>query len=141
MALNVEKITVYLREAQKVEEVLVQNQDLFDPGKLSEFQAATSALEENVRRAQQDSRKLSIGIVGAMKAGKSSFLNACVFNGNEYLPKAATPMTAALTKISYSETPRADIHFYTRKDWAKIQENSQKYDDALQAAYSAYDQT
>ena len=140
MALDVAKIAAYLQETQKAEAVLAQNQDLFDFGKLSEFQSATSALEENVKQAQQDSRKLSIGIVGAMKAGKSSFLNACIFHGKEYLPKAATPMTAALTKISYSETPRADIHFYTRKDWAKIQENSQKYDDALQTAYRAYDQ-
>ena len=46
---------------------------------------------------------LRIGIVGQVKAGKSSFINALLFDGNDILPKASTPMTAALTVIKYSE--------------------------------------
>ena len=138
MAFDSEKITAYLERVRQVEKDLAQHQSLFDYGKLAEFHSATAALEEKLQRAQQDSRKLSIGIVGAVKAGKSSFLNACIFDGKEYLPKAATPMTAALTKISYSETPRAAVHFYERKDWNQILENSRKYDDALEEAYKKY---
>ena len=111
---------------------------MFDEGKFLDFQSVTTALETEIQRAQQDARKLSIGIVGAMKAGKSSFLNACIFGGKDVLPKAATPMTAALTRIRYSETPQATVHFYERKDWEKIEDNAQKYEEQLNTKYSNY---
>ena len=47
----------------------------------------------------RDERKLNIGVVGQVKAGKSSFLNTLLFSGKEVLPKAATPKTATLTKM------------------------------------------
>ena len=47
-------------------------------------------------------RDLQIGIVGRVKAGKSSLLNALLFSGESILPKAPTPMTAALTILSYT---------------------------------------
>ena len=40
---------------------------------------------------------LQIGIVGQVKAGKSSFLNALFFDGENILPRASTPTTAGLT--------------------------------------------
>lgn len=138
MGLDFNQIAEYLKESRKIEDILVQNQELFDSEKLIEFKQITNALEKNSSLAQQESRKLSIGIVGAVKAGKSSFLNACVFDGEEYLPKAATPMTAALTKISYSETPKAYIHFYSKDDWHDICEQANKYDTELQKSYDEY---
>lgn len=36
-------------------------------------------------------RQLNIGVVGQVKAGKSSFLNTLLFDGQPVLPKAATP--------------------------------------------------
>lgn len=63
----------------------------------------------------EENRKLRIGIVGQVKAGKSSFLNALLFEGKEILPHAATPMTAALTKIEYAENPYAVVHYYTKR--------------------------
>lgn len=138
MAIDYAKATAYLSTAQKMETALSKHQELFDSEKFDEFKHITDALEQNIQLAQQQSRKLSIGIVGAMKAGKSSFLNACIFNGQDFLPKAATPMTAALTKITYSEKPKAVIHFYNKEDWAKIVEKSSEYDSALQSAYDDY---
>lgn len=138
MELDVKKIAEYLKESRRIEDILTEQQELFEYEKLIEFKQITKALEKNFALAQQESRKLSIGIVGAVKAGKSSFLNACVFNGEEYLPKAATPMTAALTKISYSETPKAYIHFYSKEDWQDIVEQANKYDAALQKSYDEY---
>lgn len=79
-------------------------------------------------------RTLKIGIVGGVKAGKSSFLNALLFRGRDILPKAATPMTAALTKISYSETPYAKIVFYEDKDWNAILQNAATFDERLETA-------
>ena len=64
------------------------------------------------------------GIVGQIKRGKSSFLNSLLFDGKPVLPKAATPMTAALTKISYSEEPSATVEFYSKKEWKKVLEQA-----------------
>ena len=57
-------------------------------------------LQAKQARWQQQEQKLSIGIMGQVKAGKSSFLNALLFAGKPILPEAATPKTANLTKIS-----------------------------------------
>lgn len=138
MGFDPAKANAYLQQARQIEQTLSEHQELFDEGKFLDFQSATTTLETEIQRAQQDARKLSIGIVGAMKAGKSSFLNACIFGGRDVLPKAATPMTAALTRIRYSETPQATVHFYERKDWEKIEDNAQKYEEQLNTKYSNY---
>ena len=128
----------YLDDIMQIEESLSLKKELFDTEKFSEFKQITSSLRRNLETAESDSKKLRIGIVGAVKAGKSSFLNALIFGGDEYLPKAATPMTAALTKITYSEKPKASIHFYTSEDWDTIVEQSSMYDDDLEDKYNAY---
>lgn len=138
MGFDPAKANAYLQQARQIEQTLSEHQELFDEGKFLDFQSVTTTLETEIQRAQQDARKLSIGIVGAMKAGKSSFLNACIFGGRDVLPKAATPMTAALTRIRYSETPQATVHFYEQKDWEKIEDNAQKYEEQLNTKYSNY---
>lgn len=138
MGINYEKVSRYLGGVRKIEASLEQHQELFDSEKLIEFKQVTSALEHNIELTKNAARKLSIGIVGAVKAGKSSFLNACIFDGEDYLPKAATPMTAALTRITYSATPKAIIHFYTGEDWEIIEKNSALYDETLKKKYEAY---
>ena len=45
---------------------------------------------------------LTIGVIGQMKCGKSTFLNSFVFE-DDVLPAATTPMTAALSVITYGE--------------------------------------
>ncbi len=72
-------------------------------------------------------RDLKVGIIGRVKAGKSSLLNALLFDGKDVLPKAATPMTAALTEISYGETLSAEVDFFTDKDISEIKNNAAKY--------------
>ena len=73
----------------------------------------------------EQGRVLRIGIIGRVKAGKSSMLNALLFNGNYIFPKAATPMTAALTIMEYSENVSAEVDFFTQQD---IDEIKVKYD-------------
>lgn len=138
MAINYEIVGKYIKNISLIEESLTKHQELFDPEKLIEFKQITDSLRQNVETAKNNSRKLSIGIVGAVKAGKSSFLNACIFGGDEYLPKAATPMTAALTRITYSDKPKAIIHFYTSEDWNTIEKQAEMYDEALQKEYDEY---
>lgn len=65
---------------------------------------------------------LSIGVMGQVKAGKSSFLNSLLFGGQALLPEAATPKTANLTRIRYAEKPRFIAHFYKPEDWALIEQ-------------------
>ncbi len=138
MAINYDAINEYLRIVNEIEKTLVKYQKLFDQEKIIEFKQVKNSLEQNVEAAKSDSRKLSIGIVGAVKAGKSSFLNACIFDGKEYLPKAATPMTAALTRISYSDKPKAVIHYYKKEDWDTIEKLAALYDKALNEEYEKY---
>lgn len=138
MAIDYKKADKYFNLVREVEITLVNHEELFDSEKLIEFKQITATLERNIELAKDASRKLSIGIVGAVKAGKSSFLNACIFDGEDYLPKAATPMTAALTKITYSEIPKAIIHFYTTEDWETIEKQSALYDEALNKEYNEY---
>ncbi|GAA8176158.1 hypothetical protein HpBT135_12410 [Helicobacter pylori] len=57
----------------------------------------TEELEKTIKGMQAENRGLKVGIIGRVKAGKSSLLNALIFEGKDVLPKAATPMTASLT--------------------------------------------
>ncbi|RKD25210.1 Dynamin family protein [Caminicella sporogenes DSM 14501] len=75
---------------------------------------------KDVENARNTGRLLRIGIVGQVKVGKSSFLNALIFEGNGVLPKAATPMTASLTVIKYAPKVKAEIEFYDAEEWNTI---------------------
>ncbi|HDY7664572.1 TPA: dynamin family protein [Vibrio vulnificus] len=93
---------------------------------LGDISLLRDTFEADIESAKQENRVLRIGIVGQIKRGKSSFLNSLLFDGKSVLPKAATPMTAALTKISYSEQPSATVEFYSKKEWAKVLEQAHK---------------
>lgn len=71
---------------------------------------------EHIENIKKEGRKLKIGIIGKVKAGKSSLLNAMIFNGEDILPKAATPMTAALTILGYGEEFKFTIEYYNDDD-------------------------
>lgn len=141
MSVDFERIKKYLNDVKQVEMDLIKYQELFDPKKLTEFRHVTTALEQNMEVAKNDSRKLNIGIVGAVKAGKSSFLNACIFDGEKYLPEAAMPVTAALTRITYSDTPKAVIHFFTKEDWETIVRQSETQREAKELTGMVSDPT
>lgn len=67
-----------------------------------------------------DNDTLVIGVIGQMKCGKSTFLNAFVFE-DDILPAATTPMTAALSVIKYGEKKRIVAEFYNQDEWAEQQ--------------------
>jgi len=87
---------------------------------LSELSALAEAFKTDASHALETNRVLQIGIVGQIKRGKSSFLNSLFFDGKDVLPKAATPMTAALTKINYADAPSASVEFYSNSEWQKV---------------------
>lgn len=116
----------------------VDGQPLIDETPIMEFQQNVKNMRMNLSAILEEGRVLRLGIVGEVKAGKSSFLNAILFDGEEVLPKAPTPMTAALTRISYSTTPTAKIVFYSQDDWRGIEKMARQYDEKLDTMYQAY---
>ena len=62
-----------------------------------------------------DNDILTIGVIGQMKCGKSTFLNSFVFE-DTILPAATTPMTAALSVITYGEEKKVVAEFYTNEE-------------------------
>ena len=76
--------------------------------------------EEKLARFAAEEQQLNIAIMGQVKAGKSSFLNALLFNGQSVLPAAATPKTANLTRISYGDTHALEVEYYELEEWQKL---------------------
>ncbi|MDD4309219.1 MAG: dynamin family protein [Candidatus Cloacimonetes bacterium] len=87
----------------------------------------SKAFNEQFTNTFNENRLLRIAIIGQVKAGKSSFLNTFLFDGEEVLPKAATPKTANLTIIRHSEDCRVEIEFYSQSDWERMQNSADEY--------------
>ncbi len=87
----------------------------------------TEELEKTLKELQDTNRDLKVGIIGRVKAGKSSLLNALIFEGVEVLPKAATPMMASLTILKYADTLSAEVEFYNPKDIAELENEHERY--------------
>lgn len=100
--------------------------EILDKSILGDTENAFKNYLENYQRLESEDKILTIGIVGQVKAGKSSFLNALFFDSKNILPKAATPMTAALTKIRYSDNISAKVHFFSLNDWKIIEDSAKK---------------
>ena len=98
-----------------------------------EFQAINLKLENDV---------LTIGVIGQMKCGKSTLLNALVY-GKEVLPAATTPMTASLAIITYGKEKKIEAEFYSSNEWeelkllAKRNEDDAELDDNLKSKIKA----
>lgn len=86
-------------------------------------------IKEGGDRLKRDNEILKIGVVGQVKAGKSSFLNSLLFEGENVLPRASTPMTAGLTVLEYGEKNVFSVEYYTAKEWEKFEDKSKEYDD------------
>ena len=126
--------TTYFKKLHEIGKVLETGRSMIDEQYIDSFNLELKQVEDGWQDVVDTNRTLKIGIVGGVKAGKSSFLNALLFRGRDILPKAATPMTAALTKISYSETRYAKIVFYEDKDWNAILQNAATFDERLETA-------
>ena len=92
---------------------------------------SADAFRSAVAEKAREGRQLRVGIIGRVKAGKSSLLNALLFEGKDILPKAATPMTASLTVLAYGESPRAEVDPFTPEDVAEMARLAADYELAL----------
>ena len=86
--------------------------------------------ERNDIKAQKylaDDPNLQIAIVGTIKAGKSTFINA-LFEEN-IASTDVTPETASLTKFKYSPQNKLLVKFYSREEWRKLWESVEKSEE------------
>ncbi len=88
----------------------------------------TEELEKTLKGMQAENRGLKVGIIGRVKAGKSSLLNALIFEGKDVLPKAATPMTASLTILKYDSNLSAQAQFYDEQDIEELKRDHARYE-------------
>ncbi len=92
----------------------------------------TEELEKTLEELRAKDRDLKVGIIGRVKAGKSSLLNALIFEGKDVLPKAATPMTASLTVLKYAKNLGAKAGFYSQKDILELKNEHERYEREFQ---------
>lgn len=102
----------------------------FKNNEISNILRLKEALKADIERFEQEQQTLNIAIMGQVKAGKSSFLNALLFDGKPVLPTAATPKTANLTRISYGEIPALEIEYYSKEEWDEIEKLAQEKDES-----------
>ncbi|TYT74465.1 dynamin family protein [Desulfobotulus mexicanus] len=95
---------------------------------IENLQSLKDAYLTKLDRFQKEEQRLSIGIMGQVKAGKSSFVNALLFDGLPVLPEAATPKTANLTAITWGESPLLELEYYTEIEWKDLQERAASKD-------------
>ncbi len=87
-------------------------------------------VREDALAMAREGRNLRVGIIGRVKVGKSSLLNALMFAGNDVLPKAATPMTASLTILRYTDQdmPYAEVEYFRPEDVNDMRQLAEEYD-------------
>lgn len=87
-------------------------------------------VREDALAMAREGRNLRVGIIGRVKAGKSSLLNALMFAGKDVLPKAATPMTASLTILRYTDQdmPFAEVEYFRPEDVNDMRQLAEEYD-------------
>lgn len=111
-----------------------QNQKIRDT-----FQKIKSDFEDFRNGADKllgNNKILKIGVVGQVKAGKSSFLNSLFFDGENVLPRASTPMTAGLTVLEYCEQNEFTVEYYNEREWQTFEGKAKRYDEILQECKS-----
>ena len=95
-----------------------QNEDLKDMKET--FKGMNKSIKQYVSNIQNPSYQ--IAIVGAIKAGKSTLINALL--GYELASVNVTPETATLTKFKHSEKNCLKVSFYKEEDWNEIWQNA-----------------
>lgn len=126
------KYQAFISKVESIKDTLSPYDDCAD---LSSLERVKQEFALKIREFYRKDRKLNIGVIGQVKAGKSSFLNTLLFDGKHVLPSAATPKTATLTKIEYGETNEIRVEYYSEEEWAVLEKNARS--DAPGSEYEA----
>ncbi|GAA8762555.1 hypothetical protein VN0418_14140 [Helicobacter pylori] len=88
----------------------------------------TEELEKTIKGMQAENRGLKVGIIGRVKVGKSSLLNALIFDGKDVLPKAATTETSSLIILKYAQNLSTQVEFYSQKGILELKNEHERYE-------------
>lgn len=94
-------------------------------------------IQTKLDKFKREDRKLTLAVVGRVKAGKSSFLNELIFQGKDILPHAFRPKTATLTKIEYDVHPHLAITYYRPIEWEQLEKLAKREDSAREDVKTA----
>ena len=123
--------TVFSQLAEKIQ-ALEQSGDELVMKTAKDIRTELEEIRQGGDQLKKDNEVLKIGVVGQVKAGKSSFLNSLFFNGENVLPRASTPMTAGLTVLKYGDTNQFEVEYYNNKEWETFEDNAKYYDQQVQ---------
>jgi len=103
-------IDAYTRKVERIQSLL----------RVQDLGIQSSELTDKINRFLDLCRKpdFEIAFVGAVKAGKSTLINALL--GRNYASTDPNPETAVLTKFRSSEQDYIKIKFYSVKEWEKL---------------------
>jgi predicted GTPase len=126
----------------KFEDICAQYADIFqsesDLARQDCGVISAEKLREHFDAIASENRLLNIGIIGRVKAGKSSLLNSVFFGGKPILPKAATPMTASLTAITYGDSFSATVEYFSPQDIETIRKDHDQYKALWDSKFPEY---
>lgn len=119
-----------LNEYQKTKQVLLESYDMLNNcGPVVDKEAIPD------QKNQLEKEKFIISICGAIKTGKSTFLNYMLFNGEKVLPIDVTPETAKLAMIARGQAKKAVVHFLNRREFEEYKNSPEaKSDEELAKA-------
>lgn len=118
MNMATEQNNLFIDFQQKKKQVCLLAEEALKNGCIDEL-----VYKEIISKIEQDI--LTIGVIGQMKCGKSTFLNSFLF-GDQLLPAATTPMTAALSIITYGNEKGLKAEFYSSDEWEELKNRALK---------------
>ena len=114
-------IDAYTRKVEKIQSLL----------RVRDLGVESAELNEKIEKFLNLCRKpdFEIAFVGAVKAGKSTLINALL--GRNYASTDPNPETAVLTKFRSSEQDYVKVKFYSKKEWdalwKSVQSDAEKF--------------
>lgn len=113
-----ERIQQLAQKVDNMKQGLASYMDEKDKEKMDQL---TQSIQKKLEKFRTEDRKLTLAVVGRVKAGKSSFLNELIFQGKDILPHSFRPKTATLTKIEYGAHPHMTITYYRPVEWEQLE--------------------
>lgn len=98
----------------------IKKKNLFST--LDKDQSSTILAHIEEKEKSLRANKFIVSVSGQIKSGKSTLINALIFNDN-ILPVDDTPHTAKITLIEYGEKRGFKIIFYSEKEWESLKQS------------------